>query len=393
MTLASETARTTYSGNGSTSSFPTGFKFLSNSDVKVLHVTSAGTETLWTEGTQYSLTGAGLDNGGPVVVSTSPTDYRPQNGETLQIYRDPPLTQGSDLPLGGAFPSTTVENALDRLTMISQRIYDLVTRSIRQPDGDVEQISALPPAATRASKLLGFDAGGDFEAVSPAGVASTGNIVSPFMATVLDDTGASAARSTLGVAIGTDVLAPSGSGAALTGIRKQGLETIWIPAAAMRPTVSNGCAFLASVETTAGRPDMNVLDFDASADEHAQFEICFPKSWDEGTVTFRVHHTTTATDTDGVAWGLQGVAVSDGDTIDVAYGTPIVVTDAYQSTAEDEYVTAVSAAVTIAGAPAAGDRCVFRIFRDVSDAADTAAEDGRLLGVEIFFTTSAADDA
>lgn len=192
-------------------------------------------------------------------------------------------------------------------------------------------------------------------------------------------------------AAGTAIMS-DGTDPSWTGVRKQGLETIWCPATAMKPTVSNGCATLTSVETTAGRPDMNVLDFDASADEHAQFDFCLPKSWNEGTVTFRVHHTTTATDTDGVAWGLQGVAVSDGDTIDVAYGTAVVVTDAYQSTAEDEYVTAVSSAITIAGTPAAGDRCIFRIFRDVSDAADTAAEDARLLGVEFFFTTNAADD-
>ena len=53
----------------------------------------------------------------------------------------------------------------------------------------------------------------------------------------------------------------------------------------------------------------------------AQFQIAFPKSWNEGTITFQAYWTTTATDTDGVAWGLQGVAVSDNDTIDVAYGT------------------------------------------------------------------------
>ncbi len=176
-------------------------------------------------------------------------------------------------------------------------------------------------------------------------------------------------------------------------IKTVGKETIWIPAGAMRPTVSNGCAALADAETTAGRPDMTVLDFDATADEHAQFQVAFPKSWDEGTVTFQAFWTTTATDTDGVAWGLQGVAVSDGDTIDVAYGAAVVVTDAGQSTAEDLYVTGESAAVTIAGTPAAADVCYFRVFRDVSDAADTMTEDARLVGIKLHFTTDAATDA
>lgn len=176
-------------------------------------------------------------------------------------------------------------------------------------------------------------------------------------------------------------------------IKTAGIETIWVPSAAMRPTVSNGCATITDIETTAGRPDMQVLDFDATADEHAQFQIAFPKSWNEGTITFQVYWTTTATDTDGVAWGLQGVAVSDNDTIDVAYGTAVVVTDDALGAAEDLCVSAESSAVTIAGTPAVNDICYFRIFRDVSDANDDMTEDARLIGVKIFFTTDATNDA
>jgi len=184
--------------------------------------------------------------------------------------------------------------------------------------------------------------------------------------------------------------APTVSSAA---IKTAGKETIFVPAAAMTPTASNGCASLTTAETTSGRPDMNVLDFDASSDEHAQFQIAFPKSWNEGTVTFQAFWTTTATDTDGVAWGLQGVAVSDNDTIDVAYGTAVVVTDDALGAAEDLCVTSESGAITIAGSPAAGDMCFFRIFRDVSDANDDMTEDARLIGIKLFFTTDAANDA
>ena len=138
---------------------------------------------------------------------------------------------------------------------------------------------------------------------------------------------------------------------------------------------------------------MDVLDFDDGSDEHAQFSVAFPKSWNLGTVTFQVFWTSTATDTDGVSWGLQGVSMPDNSTIDVAYGTAIVVDDACQSAAEELYVTAESGAVTIAGTPADDDMCFFRIFRDVSDANDTAAEDARLIGIKLFYTTDAANDA
>ena len=172
-----------------------------------------------------------------------------------------------------------------------------------------------------------------------------------------------------------------------------GKQTIWVPAAAMRPTSSNGCAAITDVESTSGRPDMQVLDFDATADEHAQFQVSFPKAWNEGTVTFQAYWTTTATDTDGVAWGLQGVAVSDNDTIDVAYGTAIIVTDDALGAAEDLMVTAESSAITIAGTPAVGDLCFFRVYRDVSDGNDDMAEDARLIGVKLFFTTDGINDA
>ena len=173
-----------------------------------------------------------------------------------------------------------------------------------------------------------------------------------------------------------------------------GKQTIWVPVAAMRPTVSNGCASITDAETTAGSIDMQVLDFDASADEHAQFQVAFPKQWALGTVTFQVFWTTAATGTTGVAFGLQGVAVSDADTIDTAWsgGTPVVVTDDAQTAAEDLYVTAESSAVTIAGTPADDDTCYFRIFRDVSDGNDDMTEDARLIGCKLFFTTDAATD-
>ena len=207
---------------------------------------------------------------------------------------------------------------------------------------------------------------------------------------------------TIGSASDTDALSISSGGVvnftqaptiASAAVKTAGKETIFVPAAACQPTASNGCAALQNVETTAGRPDMQVLDFDASSDEHAQFQVAFPKSWNEGTVTFQVFWTTAATDTDGVAWGLQGVAVSDNDTIDVAYGSAVVVTDDALSAAEDLCVTAESSALTIGGSPAEGDMCYFKIARDVSDANDDMAEDARLIGIKLFYTTNAANDA
>ena len=174
-------------------------------------------------------------------------------------------------------------------------------------------------------------------------------------------------------------------------LKEAGKETIWVPSNAMTPTTSNGAA-RATVETTSGRPDMEVLDFDKDSDEFAQFAIAFPKSWNLGTITFQCFWSGLAATT-GVAISLQGVAMNDNETIDVAYGTAVVVTDDAQSAVEELLVTAESGAVTIAGTPADNDLCYFRVGRDVSDGNDDMAGDMRLHGIKIFFTTDAANDA
>ena len=174
-------------------------------------------------------------------------------------------------------------------------------------------------------------------------------------------------------------------------LKEAGKETIWVPSNAMTPTTSNG-AERATVETTSGRPDMQVLDFDKDSDEFAQFAVAFPKSWNLGTVTFQCFWSGLAATT-GVAISLEGVAMNDNETIDVAYGTAVVVTDDAQGAVEELLVTAESGAVTIAGTAADNDLCYFRVGRDVSDGNDDMAGDMRLHGIKIFFTTDAANDA
>jgi len=183
---------------------------------------------------------------------------------------------------------------------------------------------------------------------------------------------------------------PAISGASLTGI--YGKQTIYVPANAMNPTESNGCAAITAVETTSGRPDMQVLDFDKDSDEHAQFTVAFPKSWNLGTITYQVFWSGLAATT-GVTWALQGVGMGDNETIDVVYGTAITVDDDAQSAVEELLVSAESTAVTIAGTPADDDLTYFRIYRDVSAGNDDMAGDARLHGVKIFFTTDALNDA
>jgi hypothetical protein len=171
-----------------------------------------------------------------------------------------------------------------------------------------------------------------------------------------------------------------------------GKQSIWVPANAMNPTESNGCSNITAVETTSGRPDMQVLDFDKDSDEHAQFTVAFPKQWNLGTITYQVFWSGLAATT-GVNWRMQGVAMNDNETIDVDYGTSIGVDDDAQGAVEELLVSDESSALTIAGTPADNDLCYFRILRDVSAGNDDMAGDARLHGVKIFYTTDALNDA
>jgi len=188
-------------------------------------------------------------------------------------------------------------------------------------------------------------------------------------------------------------IAPNGTGVAQVGgsaIKVAGTETIWVPAVAMYPNTTNG-AEAAQVELSNG-PEIKVLDFDKDSDEFAQFAVAFPKSWNEGTVTFQAFFTATSTDTGTTAWGLSGVAIADNDSINTAFGTQVVATaKAHSGTSNDLDVAAVSGAVTIAGSPSTDEQVFFQISRDVS--ADDLNADARLLGIKLFFTTDAANDA
>jgi hypothetical protein len=198
---------------------------------------------------------------------------------------------------------------------------------------------------------------------------------------------------------GDITISPNGTGVAkavdggdnTAAIKIAGKETIWVPSVAMYPNSTNGCADIEQTELSNG-PEIKTLDFDKDSDEFAQFAVAFPKSWNEGTVTFQAFFTADTTNTGTTAWGLSGVAISDDDSCNTAFGTQVVATaKAMSGTANDLAVANESGAVTIAGTPAAGDEVFFQISRDVS--ADDLTADAKLLGIKLFFTTDAANDA
>ena len=188
------------------------------------------------------------------------------------------------------------------------------------------------------------------------------------------------------VAKGTGSVQSNGSA-----VKVAGKETIWVPAVAMYPNTTAGAGALTQTELSNG-PEIKALPFDSSTDEHAQFAVAFPKSWNEGTVTFQAFFTADSTNTGTTKWVVNAVALADDDSLNTAFGTAVgPAAKAMSGTANDLAVTAESGAITIAGSPSTDEYVFFQIMRDVSE--DDLSADALLLGVKLFFTTDAANDA
>ena len=155
MTVSSSTAKVSYSGNGTTTAFAVPFYFLSSSHLLVILRSSAGTEVVQVLGTNYTVTGAGVLTGGTITMLVSPPP-----GTTLTISRNVPLTQETDLQPNDRLPAETLEQTVDKLTMITQQIDEAVDRSMKFPVSDATLNATLPNASERANKYLRFTATG-----------------------------------------------------------------------------------------------------------------------------------------------------------------------------------------------------------------------------------------
>lgn len=167
-----------------------------------------------------------------------------------------------------------------------------------------------------------------------------------------------------------------------------GRHTIWLPATAWLPRLSNGAAVNRG-ETPTGRVMLATLDFDPVIVEYAQTSLVLPKSWN-GNLTAQVHWTAGG-GFGSVLWALQALALRDGVALNANFGTPRVALDLFTG-ANLEHCTPETSPIMAAGSPAAGDRLVLQLYRDPSTVEDTLTADAKLLGVTLFYGTSAATD-
>jgi len=201
MTISSLTNQMLYTGNGSASVFAFTFKIFDQDDLLVVVTGSDGIQTELVIATDYTVSGVNSISGGNVTLVDSGQAWLSSGnlatGYTLSIRRVLSLTQPTDLRNQGPYYPETVENQLDRAVMIAQQQQAELDKSMRAPETDATNLDlTLPSSEERASKFLAFDSSG--EPIASSGTTDGSVPVSSFMETVLDDTTAAAARTTLG---------------------------------------------------------------------------------------------------------------------------------------------------------------------------------------------------
>jgi len=180
MTVSTTTSKASASANGTQHSFAYGFKIFADADLQVTVRAADGTETLKTLNTHYIVTNAGSSSGGNVLFKFntgtssdahfSSTDQRPQSGETVVIKRELTLTQGTDYVANDPFPAESHEDALDRLTFISQQQQEELDRTIKASVTNTISGAEFALSATdRANKVMAFDGSGDLSVTQELG--------------------------------------------------------------------------------------------------------------------------------------------------------------------------------------------------------------------------------
>jgi len=134
-----------YTGNASTTVFTFPAKFLDNDHLKVYLDGVAQTSG-------FTVSGGGSASGGSVTFTSAPA-----SGVEVVIVNEPPLTQLLDLTFNGKMPSTSLENAYDKLTMLCQLLDKRTDQSLKFPIYDTANLPTDLTLANRQGKLLGFD--------------------------------------------------------------------------------------------------------------------------------------------------------------------------------------------------------------------------------------------
>jgi len=148
---------------------------------------------------------------------------------------------------------------------------------------------------------------------------------------------------------------------------------------------------LGNVDPDAGWEGLfSTFDFDKTAEQEIYFTINVPYRWDDTTdVNFHIlweHETNQADDTKKVVWGIEYIAIAEGEVLDGATSTT---TEASAGSHNVDAGKRVDTEFTT-GIPYAGladhDQIGLRIYRDATSGDDDLDEDAKMMGIHVEFT-------
>lgn len=128
--IESQNNKMIYQLTGESNRFPFPMRIMDKTDLHVF-LGNGKEETELVYGTDYTVESTNMAEGATVVIHTAAAQ-----GQTLAIVRICSHTQMLALPEYGKLPSTGIETALDKLTMICQQIWESIGRTltIKQTD-------------------------------------------------------------------------------------------------------------------------------------------------------------------------------------------------------------------------------------------------------------------
>lgn len=204
MTVAAAAAKAgPYTGNDVTSSFAFSFKVFADADIRVVEtVIATEVETNLVLNTNYTVSrNADQDNnpGGAITYKVGGVTTALPSTKKLTIVGDFDYEQPTDIPNGGPFFASVVENAFDRVTMLVKQLKERVDRSLSL-SVSTEATAELPVPSANA--LIGWNSAAD----GLQNYAGTSALVSTAMEPVVAAASLAAGRAALGSGTTGDAL-------------------------------------------------------------------------------------------------------------------------------------------------------------------------------------------
>lgn len=208
MTVSSAVTRNDYIATGGQTIFPYTFETFASSDLVVLQNGS-----ILSEGSQYTVSGVGLDAGGDITLLSGATV-----SDAVSVYLNMDLARSTDYQNSGDFLASEVNDDFDRMWLANKQQQNTLDRSLHLPDEDSTRDMTLPALASIKGTVLAFDETTGLPVVGPdiadvssiasitADIARLADIEDGTLATdAIQDTAAISANVTTVANISTDV--------------------------------------------------------------------------------------------------------------------------------------------------------------------------------------------